>query len=158
MTSSIKTTVVFLHPFRLESFNETLPAGEYDIETEVGVTLNLIESDKWTSSVIVHLHPRASHPGLSRELTVPLVALETAIAKDKLSGKALTDYILEEMLADPMICLMMEADGVDEADLRKFYAPQPKGWGMAPPKIHRTTRPEERAGPRSGTQRPGIGE
>jgi hypothetical protein len=83
-----------------------------------------IEPGTWTSSVLVRLHPRASHPGLSRTLTVPLAELEHAVAKDKLTGKALTDFFLEEMLADPMIRLVMQADGVAEADLRALYAPQ----------------------------------
>ena len=36
MTIAIKTTAVFLRPFQLPSFNETLPPGEYEIETQVG--------------------------------------------------------------------------------------------------------------------------
>ncbi|MFD2815838.1 hypothetical protein ACFSYD_18030 [Paracoccus aerius] len=44
------------------------------------------------------------------------------MAKDKLTGKALTDFFLEEMLADPMIRLVMEADGVGEAELRDLYS------------------------------------
>ena len=44
------------------------------------------------------------------------------MAKDKLTGKALTDFFLEEMLADPMIRLVMKADGVEEAELRSLYA------------------------------------
>ena len=62
-------------------------------------------------SVQVRLQPRASHPGLSRTLTVPLAELDLAAAKDKLSGRALTDFFLEEKLADPMIRLFMQADG-----------------------------------------------
>jgi len=59
-------------------------------------------------------------------LTVPLAELERAVAKDKLPGKALTDFFLEEMLADPMIRLVMKADGVEEAELRSLYAGSPK--------------------------------
>jgi hypothetical protein len=44
------------------------------------------------------------------------------VAKDKLTGKALTDFFLEEMLADPMIRLVMKADGVEEAELRSLYS------------------------------------
>jgi hypothetical protein len=115
MTNSIKTTAVFLRPFQLPSFNETLPPGEYEIETQLLEPVDWIEPGTWTSSVLVRLHPRASHPGLSRTLTVPLAELEHAVAKDKLTGKALTDFFLEEMLADPMIRLVMQADGVAEA-------------------------------------------
>lgn len=122
MTSRIKTTAVFLQPFELASFDEVLPAGDYEIETELVDPVDWIEPGIWTASVLVHLKPQTSHPGLSRTLTVPLTELENAIAKDKLSGKALTDYFLEEMLADPMVCLVMQADGVSEEEMRGLYA------------------------------------
>lgn len=122
LTTSIKTTAVFLQPFRLASFNETLPAGEYEIETDPLEPADWIEPSAWTASVIVRLHPRVSHPGLSRTLTVPLSELERAVAKDKLTGKALTDFFLDEMLADPMVRLVMQADGVAEAEIRGLYA------------------------------------
>jgi hypothetical protein len=69
----------------------------------------------------VHLHPRSSHPGLSRTLSVPLTELEQAAAKDKLTGTALMDFFLEEMLSDPMICLFMQADGVTEDEFRRLH-------------------------------------
>ncbi|MCV2868294.1 hypothetical protein OEW28_06595 [Defluviimonas sp. WL0002] len=163
MTASIKTTAVFLRPFQLPSFNETLPAGEYEIETQPLEPVDWIEPGAWTSSVLVHLHPRSSHPGLSRTLTVPLAELEQAVARDKLTGKALTDYFLEEMLADPMIRLVMKADGVAESDLRDLYSAQPeirredrrkmgKSGGVGKGKDKGNT------GPRPGSARPGIGE
>lgn len=126
MAASIKTTAVFLRPFELPSFNEILPAGEYEVETLIPGPLDEVGGDSWRPSVLVHLHSRASHPGLSRTLTVPLAELERAVAKDKLTGKALTDFFLEEMLADPMIRLVMKADGVEEAELRSLYAGSPK--------------------------------
>lgn len=122
MTSRIRTTAVFLQPFELASFDEVLPAGDYEIETELLDPVDGIEPGNWTASVLVHLKPRTSHPGLARTLTVPLTELEDAIAIDKLSGKALTDYFLDEMLADPMICLVMQADGVSEEEIRRLYA------------------------------------
>ena len=163
MTASIKTTAVFLRPFQLPSFNETLPPGEYEIETQLLEPVDWIEPGTWTSSVLVHLHPRASHPGLGRTLTVPLADLEHAVAKDKLTGKALTDYFLEEMLADPMIRLVMQADGVDENELRDLHSAPPqvshKGAletrSAAPPREWTET---EDIGPRAGRVRPGIGE
>jgi hypothetical protein len=47
-------------------------------------------------------------------LTVSLADLDNVRAKDKLTGKPLSDFFLEEMLADPMVRLVMEADGVSE--------------------------------------------
>ncbi len=146
MTPSIKTTAIFLRPFQLPGFNETLPPGEYEIEPQVLAPVDWIEPGTWTSSVLVRLHPRASHPGLDRTLTVPLTDLEHVAARDKLTGKALMDFFLEEMLADPMIRLVMQADGVDETELRTLYAARPAPGRAA------TSAP----GP--DPARPGIGE
>jgi hypothetical protein len=163
MTNSIKTTAVFLRPFQLPSFNETLPPGEYEIETQLLQPVDWIEPGTWTSSVLVRLHPRASHPGLSRTLNVPLAELEHAVAKDKLTGKALTDFFLEEMLADPMIRLVMQADGVAEADLRALHSPQSGEMQAGQNDPSKTVephrgRPASDAGPRSGSARRAIGE
>ena len=163
MTIAIKTTAVFLRPFQLPSFNETLPPGEYEIETQLIEPVDWIEPGTWTSSVLVRLHPRASHPGLNRTLTVPLAELEHAVAKDKLTGKALMDYFLEEMLADPMIRLVMQADGVAESELRDLYSAEPKGRREDALESCLTDRQSTRnrssvSGPRVGSGRPGIGE
>ena len=163
MTNSIKTTVVFLRPFQLSSFNETLPPGEYEIETQLLEPVDWIEPGTWTSSVLVRLHTRASHPGLSRTLTVPLAELENAVAKDKLTGKALTDYCLDEMLADELIQLVMKADGWTEGEMRDLYG------GRSDKRPEVTEKSDDRvgssrekilneAGPRIGSARPGIGE
>jgi len=163
MTNSIKTTAIFLRPFQLPSFNETLAPGEYEIETQLLEPVDWIEPGTWTSSVLVRLHPRASHPGLNRTLTVPLAELEHAVARDKLTGKALKDFFLEEMLADPMTRLVMQADGVAEQDLRALYAPQSDQSPVERDHPSRTGGPRrgtspDVCGPHSGSARPGIGE
>ena len=120
MTS--KTIAVFARPFRLPGFDEMLPAGDYDIETELSSPPNHLDPDAWKASVRVQLHPRMSHPGLVRNLTVSLIDLEMARAKDKLTGKALSELYLEEMLEDPMVRLVMKADGVSEIQIRHLYS------------------------------------
>ena len=160
---SIKTTAVFLQPFELESFNETLPAGEYLIESEFREPADGFEPSTWTASVLLHLHPAGSHPGLTRTLTVPLAELQRAVAKDKLTGKALTDFFLDEMMADPMIRLVMKADGVAESEIRDLYGEQSaqdpdstrKACGSAASSEEEC---EETKGPRQGPTRPGSGE
>ena len=117
-----KSVAVFARPFTVPSFNETLPAGEYEIETELVSPPGHLDPESWKASVLVKLHPRVAHPGLARALTVTLADLDHARARDKLTGKALSDFFLEEMLADPMIRLVMKADGVSEAHLRHIYA------------------------------------
>ena len=163
MTSRVRTTAVFLQPFELASFDEVLPAGDYEIETELMDPVDWIEPGSWTASVLVHLKPRTLHPGLSRTLTVPLTELQDAIAKDKLSGKALTDYFLEEMLADPMICLVMQADGVSEEEIRGLYAGRASNTSDHSAALHESKHVakadvdgERSPSPRSS--RPGIGE
>jgi len=47
---------------------------------------------------------------------------EEALAKDKLSGQPLADFVLEERLADPMVRLFMKSDGVTEDELRRMHA------------------------------------
>jgi hypothetical protein len=121
MAKSIKTTAVFLNPFRLDSFDEVLPAGEYPIETQLMDPVDWIDPGDWSASVLVHLQPRVSHPGLTRTLTVPLTELERVVAEDKASGSALLEFFLEEMLADPMIRLVMQADGVTEDEFRALH-------------------------------------
>ena len=117
-----KTVAVFSRPFTVPGFDETLPAGEYEIETELVSPPDQQDPAAWKASVLVKLHPRISHPGLARSLTVSLADLDHARARDKLTGRALSDFFLEEMLADPMIRLVMKADGVSEAHLRHLYS------------------------------------
>lgn len=62
---------------------------------------------------------------------------------------------LDQMLADPMIRLVMTADGVSEVELRHLYRLRP-----AERSLH-MTRPAsvpDGAGPRPGSPRLGIGE
>ena len=117
-----KTVAVFSRPFTIPGFGETLPAGEYDIETELVSPPDHLHPEAWKASVLVKLHPRTSHPGLARTLTVSLADLDHARARDKLTGMALSEFFLEEMLADPMVRLVMEADGFSETQLRHLYS------------------------------------
>ena len=163
MPTPIKTTAIFLRPFELSSFDETLPPGEYEIESRMPEPLDRIEPDTWTSSVLVRLHPRNSHPGLDRTITVPLAELEDAVAKDKLTGRGLTDFFLEEMLADPMIRLVMQADGVEEAEIRDIFSNRTGGRAGSQESSYDASRAREDAfagsrGPLDGSFRPGIGE
>jgi hypothetical protein len=117
-----RTTVVFARPFDLPGFDERLPAGEYDIETELSAPPDHRDPGRWKASVMLNLHPRSSHPGLARNLTVSLADLDGALARDKLTGKDLATFLLDELLADPMVRLVMQADGVSENQLRQIYA------------------------------------
>lgn len=116
-----KTTASFAEPFRIPGLDELLPAGDYDLETEIAAPPDHLDPAKWTASVLVRLHPRQSHPGLNRTLTVPLSALDHALARDKLTGCNPVDFFIEEMLGDPMVRLVMRADRVSEAEIRHLH-------------------------------------
>lgn len=118
---TVRTIAVFARPFTVPGFGETLPAGEYDIETELFSPPDHLHPESWKASVLVKLHARASHPGLARTLTVSLADLDNARARDSLTGKELSDHFLEEMLSDPMVRMVMAADGVSERQLRHLY-------------------------------------
>ncbi|KNG91952.1 hypothetical protein [Pseudaestuariivita atlantica] len=117
-----KSVVVFDRPYKMPGFDETLPAGEYGIETELASPPDHRDPEAWKASVMIHLLPRVSHPGLTRSLLASLVDLDKARARDKLTRKQLSDVFFEEMLADPMEQLVMRADGVSEAQLRHLYS------------------------------------
>lgn len=129
-----RTTAIFDRPFRLPGIAEMLPAGEYDLETEISAPPDHQDPERWKAAtlVLVRLHARASHPGLARSLTVPLSALEHALGRDKLTGGSLVDFFVEAMLADPMVRLVMRAERVSAAEIRTRYGqgmPQPLAAG-----------------------------
>ncbi|MGY6633194.1 MAG: hypothetical protein ACXIU8_05560 [Alkalilacustris sp.] len=113
-----RTTAIFERPFSLPGFAEALPASECDPEPEIAASPDHQDPDRWKVSVLVRLHPRASHPGLVRSLTVPLSALGDTLGRDNLAGAFLVDFFVEEMPADPMVQRVMRADRVSEAEVR----------------------------------------
>ena len=117
-----KTTAVFGEPFGFLGLDALFPAGEYDVETEIEAPPVHLDPEAWKASVLVRLHPRHSDPGLERTLTVPLYVLDHALARDKLTGRDLVDFFIEEMLADPMARLVMTADRVSDSEIRHLYA------------------------------------
>jgi hypothetical protein len=116
------TTATFLKPFVVPGLDEVLPAGEYVLQTELSAAPGSSDPEDWKASVMVHLHCTPGSPGLARTLTIPLADLEHALACDKLSGRPLVDFLLEEMLADPLVRLFMKSDGVTDDQMRRLHA------------------------------------
>jgi hypothetical protein len=52
-----RTTVTFDRPFQLPGFGEQLPAGDYDIETELCAPPDHRDPGRWKASVMLVLHP-----------------------------------------------------------------------------------------------------
>ena len=115
----IKTTAVFTSPFVVSGLDEVLPAGEYRVEAEVRAPG---DPKGWKAQVLVHLHPTPGSPALARTLTLPLAELDRVVARDKLSGRPLADFVLEEMLSDPMVRLFMASDGISDDDMRRLHS------------------------------------
>ncbi|MCW1931021.1 hypothetical protein [Pararhodobacter zhoushanensis] len=111
-------TAVFERAFTLPGLHETLPAGAYRIETEVTATPWGDASGPARSMVRILLHPRASHPGMVRHLTLSVTALNEALAQDAATKPAHDRAFLDERMADPMVRLVMHADGLSETPLR----------------------------------------
>jgi hypothetical protein len=117
-----RTTAVFVRPFRIPGLDEELPAGEYALETELEPPSGFPDPESWRASVLIHLHPKDASPGLARTLTVPLADLERAEAEDRLSGRPLAEFLLDELLADPMVRLFMASDGITEDEMRRLHS------------------------------------
>lgn len=115
----IETTAVFTSPFVVPGLDEVLPAGEYRVEAEVRAPG---DPRGWKAQVLVHLHPTPGSPALARTLTLPLEELDRVVARDKLSGRPLADFVLEEMLSDPIVRLFMASDGISDAEMRRVYS------------------------------------
>jgi hypothetical protein len=121
-TTTFETTAIFLREFADPGLSEVLPAGEYVVQVELQAPPGHADPGRWKASVQVKLHPTPGSPGLSRTMTISLADLEHALAKDKLSGRPLADFVLEEMLADPMVRLFMKSDGVTDDDMRRLHS------------------------------------
>lgn len=120
-----RTSAVFVRPFRIPGFDEELPPGEYALETELHPPSGFPDPESWKASVLIHLHPKDASPALARTLTVPLADLERAEAEDRLTGRPLAEFLLDELLADPMVRLFMASDGVTEEEIRRVYSRRP---------------------------------
>lgn len=117
-----RTIAVFVRPFRIPGLEEELPAGEYELETEVEPPFGFPDPESWRASVLIRLQPKAGTPGPGRSVTVPLADLERAEAEDRLAGPPLAEFLLDELLADPMVRLFMASDGITEAEMRRLHS------------------------------------
>ena len=83
MTTRTRTqTMTFRRPFVLAGFDEALPAGAYDVETDE----ELLEGVSFLAYrrvlTVLHLHPQPGQPGVTQSLTVDGAGLEAALRRD----------------------------------------------------------------------------
>lgn len=83
---TIKIAVTFAKPFRIGAFDEELPAGVYDVETDE----ELLEGVSFLAyrriSALIHLHAEAGRPGLRQTLTIDPKELDAALLRDRSPG------------------------------------------------------------------------
>lgn len=88
-------TVRFSRPFTLAGWDEILPAGTYEVETDEELVEGISFAAYRKVQVLIHLPPSARHPGLARTLTIDPAALDAALLQDQAGEDSLA------RLADP---------------------------------------------------------
>lgn len=82
-TRSSETTITFRRPFTLDGLAETLPAGDYRVETEEERIEGLSYAAYRRTATVLRL-PAASGPvHLTRAMTVDPEDLQAALARDR---------------------------------------------------------------------------
>jgi hypothetical protein len=76
-------TVTFTKPFTLKGFDEELPAGVYQVETDEERIQDVSFPAFRRILTIVHLHPKPGHPGTKQTLSIRPEDLDAALARDQ---------------------------------------------------------------------------
>lgn len=80
-----KSNVTFVNPFILGDFDEVLPSGTYDVETDEELLEGLSFHAYRKILTLIHLPAKSGHPGLSRTLTIDPKDLDAALKRDAAS-------------------------------------------------------------------------
>ena len=76
-------TVTFARPFALAGFDETLPAGDYTVETDEEL-LDGLSFPAWRRVLtLLHLRAASGRPGLGGSLAIDPTVLEAALQRDR---------------------------------------------------------------------------
>lgn len=78
-----KKKVTFRKPFVLREFDEVLPAGQYDVETDEELLEGISFPVYQRILTVIRLHPKAGQPGLSQALTIDPNELDAALKRDQ---------------------------------------------------------------------------
>jgi hypothetical protein len=77
------TTVTFRRPFRLDDFDEVLPAGAYSVETDEELLEGISFAAYRRILTLMHLHAEPGRPGVERLLEVDPKELDEALERDQ---------------------------------------------------------------------------
>lgn len=81
-----RRTVIFAKPFTLGDFDEVLPPGPYDVETDEELLEGLSFRAYRRTLTLFHLPVESGSRGLSRTLTIDPSVLDAALRRDAASG------------------------------------------------------------------------
>ena len=85
-----KRAVTFKRPFVLLSFDQELPAGEYQVETDEELLEGISFPAYRRILTTIHLHPTPGRPGETQALTVDPNELDAALDRDRAQPEALS--------------------------------------------------------------------
>jgi hypothetical protein len=83
-----KKTVTFLHPFTFRDFDELLPPGTYEVETDEELLEGLSFHAYRRTLTLIHLPAKSGRQGLTRTLTIDPDDLDMALKRDVASDTA----------------------------------------------------------------------
>ncbi|MHA6346375.1 hypothetical protein [Roseivivax sp. CAU 1761] len=119
MIFRIKTSAGFGRPFELNGLVGTIPPGEYTIHVKIDDSQTFIEQ-----ITQINLSP-SSGLRLQSGSTSMRPAMTQIETKCKPFGQALSSDILEEVLTDPMVCLILDPDIITNDTPQVYhYAPE----------------------------------
>jgi hypothetical protein len=87
-TRTSEKTVTFRAPFALPGFDETLPAGDYVVETDEELLEGLSFPAYRRVLTLLHLHAKPGRAGMSETLPVDPHELEAALKRDVAATQA----------------------------------------------------------------------
>lgn len=81
-----RTTVTFASPFVLGHFDEVLPAGMYNVETDAERLEGLSFPAYRRKLTLIQLHAESAHPGRMRSIEIDPCELDAALKRDEASA------------------------------------------------------------------------
>lgn len=100
-----KKTVTFANSFKLGDFEEVLPPGTYEVETDEELLEGLSFHAYRRSLTLIHLPAESGYPGLSRIMTIDPNELSAALKRDQIEGTGSPEQAsVQEPSKAPMRC------------------------------------------------------
>jgi hypothetical protein len=95
-TRTIKKTVTFMRPFILGGFDEVLPAGTYDVETDEELLHGISLPVYRRNLTLFHLHAKPGQSTLSETLTIDPDELDAALKRDQTTAEITVESYVDQ--------------------------------------------------------------